>query len=115
MLAGLENIFQILHEKVYDEVLSRISSAYKQVKIGDPLDRKQLAKLYAIFTGQEKIPNTKYHLKQTIFFSESVLCGPVHSEKAVEMYTRTLEDVTASGGKINVGGKVNIKFFLHVL
>ena len=32
--------FQILHEKIYDEVLERIANAYKQVKIGDPLDRK---------------------------------------------------------------------------
>jgi len=28
----------ILHEKVYDEVLSRLQKAYKQVKIGDPLE-----------------------------------------------------------------------------
>ncbi|XP_028416803.1 alpha-aminoadipic semialdehyde dehydrogenase-like [Dendronephthya gigantea] len=32
----------ILHEKIYDEVLERISNAYKQVKIGDPLDQSVL-------------------------------------------------------------------------
>ena len=39
-------------------------------------------------------------------FVESILCGPVHSEKAVEMFKKTLEDVNASGGEITVGGKV---------
>ena len=29
---------QIVHEKVYDEVLERLKKAYAQVKIGDPLD-----------------------------------------------------------------------------
>ena len=65
----------ILHEKIYDEVLERISNAYKQVKIGDPLD-------------------------------QSVLCGPVHSENAVELFETTLKDVNASGGKLTVGGNV---------
>ena len=31
-------ILQILHEKVYEEVLGRMVKAYGQVKIGDPLD-----------------------------------------------------------------------------
>jgi acyl-CoA reductase-like NAD-dependent aldehyde dehydrogenase len=45
-------------------------------------------------------------------FAESVLCGPVHNEKAVELYETTLEDVNASGGKLAVGGKVGNIFKL---
>ncbi len=44
-----------------------------------------------------------YHLLISI---ESVLCGPVHGEKAVDMFKTTLEDVNASGGKVTVGGEV---------
>ena len=29
---------QMLHEKVYSEVLERLEKAYRQVKIGDPLE-----------------------------------------------------------------------------
>jgi hypothetical protein len=47
-----------------------------------------------------------------LIFSESILCGPVHNEKAVELFKTTLEDVNASGGKITVGGKVNDIFKL---
>lgn len=28
----------IVHEKVYDEVLDRLKTAYGQIRIGDPLD-----------------------------------------------------------------------------
>ena len=31
---------QILHEKIYDEVLEKLKKAYSQVRIGDPLDGK---------------------------------------------------------------------------
>ena len=37
MVVGVSNV-QMLHEKVYDEVLGRLKKAYKQVKIGDPLE-----------------------------------------------------------------------------
>lgn len=30
----------MLHESVHDEVVQRIAKAYKQVRIGDPWDRK---------------------------------------------------------------------------
>lgn len=30
----------MLHESVHDEVVERLAKAYKQVRIGDPWDRK---------------------------------------------------------------------------
>lgn len=31
---------KMLHEKVYSKVLERLEKAYKQIKIGDPLEGK---------------------------------------------------------------------------
>ena len=36
----VSSLLQILHDKVYDEVLQRLVKAYGQVKVGDPLERK---------------------------------------------------------------------------
>ena len=32
--------FQILHEKVHDEIVDKLTKAYSQLRIGDPLDGK---------------------------------------------------------------------------
>ena len=53
-----------------------------------------------------KVPTRVTLDLSVLSFVESILCGPVHSEKAVEMFKKTLEDVSASGGKTTVGGKV---------
>jgi len=50
----------IVQESVYDTLIERLKKAYKQVKVGDPLD-------------------------------EGVLCGPLHTKEAVEIYKKALE------------------------
>ncbi|GAN03260.1 aldehyde dehydrogenase [Mucor ambiguus] len=65
----------IVQESVYDTLIERLKKAYKQVKVGDPLD-------------------------------EGVLCGPLHTKEAVEIYKNALERVKQEGGEIIVGGKV---------
>merc|ERR1711970_95283 len=71
----LRRIF--LHEDVYDKVVPKLVSAYKQVlekKVGDPLDS-----------------NTLY--------------GPMHSQIGVDGYLAAVEKAKANGGEILVGGK----------
>ncbi|XP_071442810.1 putative aldehyde dehydrogenase family 7 member A1 homolog [Hetaerina americana] len=67
----------ILHEKVYDEVLTRLKQAYGQVmkRIGDPLE-------------------------------EGTLYGPLHSEVSLKKYQQTIKEAVELGGKIEYGGKV---------
>ena len=35
-------LYQLLHESIYDKVLSQLVDLYKQVKIGDPLENGTL-------------------------------------------------------------------------
>ncbi|KAI8993502.1 Aldehyde/histidinol dehydrogenase [Pilobolus umbonatus] len=65
----------IVHESVYDTLMEKLQKAYKQVKIGDPLDA-------------------------------GVLCGPLHTQDAVEIYKNALESVKKEGGSILTGGQV---------
>ncbi|CAO3639850.1 unnamed protein product [Cunninghamella blakesleeana] len=65
----------IVHESVYDTLIERLLKAYKQVKVGDPLE-------------------------------DGVLCGPLHTKDAVNIYKSTLENVKKQGGEILVGGEV---------
>jgi aldehyde dehydrogenase (NAD+) len=67
----------IIHEKVYDEVVKRLLSAYKQIakKIGNPLD-------------------------------ENILVGPMIDQGAVGDLTGAIETVRKSGGKILFGGDI---------
>ncbi|KAK2723469.1 alpha-aminoadipic semialdehyde dehydrogenase-like [Artemia franciscana] len=67
----------IVHEKVYDEVLSKLVKAYSQVidRIGDPLE-------------------------------ETTLIGPLHSKLSFEGYLKAIEDAKAAGGKVEFGGKI---------
>lgn len=67
----------IIHEKVYDQVVSRLTNAYKSVlgRIGDPL-------------------------------KEGTLCGPLHTKSAVNEYQQGLKTIQSQGGKILVGGQV---------
>jgi aldehyde dehydrogenase family 7 protein A1 len=67
----------IIHDKIYDEVLSKLKNAYGQVasKIGDPLE-------------------------------EGTLVGPIHTKQGVEMYQNALKCVADEGGKIEFGGKL---------
>ncbi|XP_066997946.2 alpha-aminoadipic semialdehyde dehydrogenase [Anabrus simplex] len=66
----------IIHDKVYDEVLTRLKKAYQQIlsRVGDPLDEK-------------------------------TLYGPLHSSAAVHAYQATIQEAVSSGGKIEFGGK----------
>ncbi|XP_018560812.1 putative aldehyde dehydrogenase family 7 member A1 homolog isoform X1 [Anoplophora glabripennis] len=67
----------IFHENVYNEVLGRLTQAYKQVvnRIGDALD-------------------------------DSTLIGPLHSKQSLEKYKETVAEIQKQGGKIEFGGKV---------
>jgi len=67
----------IIHESIYDDVKSRLISAYKQVekKIGSPLDEK-------------------------------CLVGPMIDKTAVEVFTNALVQLEKEGGKVLFGGKV---------
>ena len=35
-------LFQIIHEKLYDDIVAKLKKAYTLVKIGDPLDQGTL-------------------------------------------------------------------------
>ena len=65
----------IVHESVYDDVLAKLITAYKQVetKIGDPTDPKNLM-------------------------------GPLNSRDAVDAYLDSIAKAKASGGKVETGG-----------
>jgi aldehyde dehydrogenase (NAD+) len=67
----------IVHESRYDEVLSRLVAAYKQVeqRIGDPTDPKNLM-------------------------------GPLNSQDGVRAYLDAIEKAKAAGGKVETGGAV---------
>ncbi|HLS83231.1 MAG TPA: aldehyde dehydrogenase family protein, partial [Arenimonas sp.] len=64
-----------VHESIYDSVLEKLVSAYKQVgqKIGDPTDPKNLM-------------------------------GPLNSRDAVQAYLSAIEQARAAGGKVETGG-----------
>lgn len=65
----------IVHESVYDDVLARLVTAYKQVekKIGDPTDPANLM-------------------------------GPLNSRDAVDAYLDAISKAKAAGGKVETGG-----------
>ncbi len=65
----------IVHESVYDDVLAKLITAYKQVetKIGDPTDPKNLM-------------------------------GPLNSRDAVDAYLDAIEAAKKAGGKVETGG-----------
>lgn len=65
----------IVHESVYDDVLSKLITAYGQVegKIGDPTDPKNLV-------------------------------GPLNSSDAVDAFLDAIAQAKATGGKIEIGG-----------
>jgi aldehyde dehydrogenase (NAD+) len=65
----------IVHESIYDTVLSTLVKAYKQVegKIGDPLDPTNLM-------------------------------GPLNSQAAVQQFLASIEKAKASGGTVETGG-----------
>lgn len=65
-----------VHEKIYPELLQRLLAAYKQVRIGDPIQE------------------------------EHILCGPLHSSKAVQAYERAIKMATEQGGSVAHGGRV---------
>jgi aldehyde dehydrogenase family 7 protein A1 len=66
----------ILHEKVYDTVVEKLTKAYQSFmsRIGDPLD-------------------------------EGTLYGPLHSQQSVNGYLASVEAAKAQGGTIVFGGK----------
>ena len=65
----------LVQESIYDDVLARLITAYKQVesKIGDPTDPKNLM-------------------------------GPLNSRDAVDAYLDSIAKAKASGGKVETGG-----------
>jgi len=67
----------IIHEKVYEDVKTRLVKAYQQIayRIGNPLDEK-------------------------------VLVGPVVDKTAVDLFTNAIEKVKKEGGTLLFGGDV---------
>ena len=67
--------FLFVHEKIYDTVIGKLVTAYKQVetKIGDPT----LA---------------------------STLMGPLNSQESVHQFLNAIEKAKASGGQVLTGG-----------
>jgi len=67
----------ILHNKVHDQVLTRMKKSFEQVltRLGDPLE-------------------------------DSVLYGPLHGPLSVKKYLETIEAIKKAGGSIVFGGKV---------
>lgn len=63
---------------MYNEVLGRLTQAYKQVinRIGDALD-------------------------------DNTLIGPLHSKQSLEKYKETVVKIQKEGGTIEFGGKVS--------
>lgn len=68
--------------KVYDEVLTRLKKAYEQI-----LHRM----------GDPLEQNT--------------LVGPLHSEKSLQHFKNTIEEIKNEGGTIEFGGKVVLPFY----
>lgn len=66
----------IVHEKIYDNFLSKLANAYKQVmnKVGHQLE-------------------------------SNTLFGPVHSQVNIDNYLKTIDEAVKSGGKVEFGGK----------
>ncbi|EEC11990.1 aldehyde dehydrogenase, putative [Ixodes scapularis] len=64
----------IVHQEVYEQVVSRLKAAYGQVRLGDPLEA-------------------------------STLCGPLHTERAVDEFLEAVAEAKKLGGKIECGGK----------
>merc|ERR1712136_269434 len=67
----------VLHEKVYDAILSKLVKAYEQLlpRAGDPIE-------------------------------SGVMYGPLHNQMAVDQYSASVAEAVALGGKIEFGGKV---------
>lgn len=67
----------IVHEKIYDEFLSKLTHRYGNVlkRKGHPLDK-------------------------------TTLYGPLHNQQAVDNYKKTIDEAKKLGGKIETGGKV---------
>lgn len=67
---------------MYDEVLAKLKTAYKQVinRIGDALE-------------------------------DNVLIGPLHSQTSVDNYKMTIDLIRKEGGTIELGGKVSRMFY----
>ncbi|CAJ0585945.1 unnamed protein product, partial [Mesorhabditis spiculigera] len=67
----------LVHEKVYDEVVERMTRAYAQFesRIGDPLEA-------------------------------NTIIGPLHNQHGVLKYKAAIAEAIASGGKVAYGGKV---------
>ncbi|CAF3829738.1 unnamed protein product [Rotaria sp. Silwood1] len=67
----------IVQEGIYDEVLTGLGRAYKQIesRIGEP-------------------------------FEKNILYGPLHTKQAVDLYEKTIEQIKKSNGHIYYGGEV---------
>ena len=91
------NVFvQMLHEKVYDEVLDKLKNAYSKVPIGDPLEGK----------CDGTLPWCVVHAAR--YCADGVLYGPLHGEGAVKKFEQAVEKAKAEGGTVEYGGKVSI-------
>lgn len=75
-----------VQEGIHDEFIKRLISAYKQIRIGDPL------------LGISN--NLSFNLK------DDTLCGPLHSPDGVKLYQDAINNIKAEGGVILYGDKV---------
>ena len=111
---------QILHESVYDEVVTRLKKAYSQIKIGDPLEGNSecLVCILSSLPPLSPFTSTSLHLHPSplsllststsvsLVHTEGVLYGPMISEVAVQGYEKAVQDAISLGGTVECGGKV---------
>jgi len=68
----------ILHEKVYDEVVQRLTKAYSQLKIGDPLEE---GSLYGPLHSQVSVDNYMNAIEKAKQAGGTVVCGGKRLDK----------------------------------
>ena len=95
--------------------------AYKQVKIGNPLEGKLVKMKMSwvtayrvncrpiVLTNNCRIVTKVCNLTLfPLYYIEGVLCGPLHTTEAVEAYKNAIEAAKAQGGTVAFGGKVTL-------
>ncbi len=71
----------MLHESVHDDVVQRIAKAYKQIRIGDPWDRKFSRASWVSITHNGMDSLYLYAQEQFFFFAQICMCMCVYKKK----------------------------------
>lgn len=97
MFLSLIHLKKLLHESVYDKVVEQLLTSYKQVKIGDPLEKGTL--LGPLHTPESK---KKFEKGIQVIKSQASYLSFLLSFAQREFYQLFLR---LQGGKILTGGK----------